>query len=1603
MDKDKDVSIDGNLCLGKYPSSLPQLPRTFESLPSVRPNPIAVNSSWFDLTMLSYLAMLIRSCKRPEADLTFKFEDDKRYSFLWRSGFFSASRIGHRSSPFKVAPDIWRRRPSDLDSRANFTPLIALEINPDQTTEPQARGYSELAKDAANSLLMELEKTNVYSHVERSGLMGSKEYLHIVLWELVQNVIDHAKAAHVIIAAQVFYKGDSKGDPALSGLRAQHGMEEQHCELPLRKIWLKDNRERDYLMLSCVDNGIGIPASIRLKNGIQERDDKQLLDSSFQRESSDHDTFDHRYAIHGLHLIAQLVSSYQGYLFAQSGTAFLEVTQQHTSPSTLPVEMALPGTAFQILLPLTAGEPRPYIEPPKSHQGVRRQHSLIYATEELRKRTFRLPPSLEDQQAVVDDLVRTVSQTSGTLFLDFMGMPRERHFTSLLLLCVRRKKTEHPVVILNASEELFTAIGGLRSPTSETTQDEELQKTDRALATDLTRGEGPALLPLVVAVTRIRDASKSHSYERLPQPGIAIQWLGIADDGPRGLTSCLVALLDELFRTDGAIDESFLEDIVVSMGKPEETARALLRNTQRANPNLLFYASEARQWHLAFNASSLYFDSVESLTQRLHKAVESLARFDAQVGTIFYLNWRSTDSYLRNYYQLWPVVRDPELARIAATLLLRLAHDDLTIGPQIAQLGSLVSVTASAGLLAREIARILRIPHWEVPSVYDLSRAEWPQDFAGDLTLIVDDLIDTGTASRMVIEELVRRNANCAGVLSVLASIEGREARKSLTVPIISLMKVELGRPTQTEINTAEANDTVLDVDPHTLEPTPRKQYGDKTRKNRRTTKNDLLRLAHGGGLRSGHFVYGGHHYYEFFDIVRFMDAREGFEDLWSWFKESVSQWHSRTVAPVGKEKAPVAIIYPYYSPIAAFLHRIHALLPTAFTFPCSIHVARPYQRSRQRIGYRLDTLGANDRFAVFVDDGIASGGTLSEVVDEFVSIHNDAEMKAEQGIVPTTTGTTKWKAAILALPVFDRIGMTPRKHLKSIEGYHGSVRFEFEPKYSLNLRAYYAKDCPLCRIDSDIGSIFRTHGHVRQQLETTLGPVRHLLRPTYLTAVATRAPTKEMKLQSNDDTATVVYASDALFSDLASGSEIKKSICDDQQKSSIARLEILLNVMMDPILYRSVHDETFFVNTITNEFWRGGVSSEYRSFFLMHMPYLHSRDLAQRILLKVIPESLRAKSEPVEIKTNAGFAYQTPTHYFDEHPEVFATILAAIWVLSSQKEKLPGRWDSEWHQTLRETPYRHQFVCSMSSTHEDVARASAEMLLCNFVTHYRYHREALQKRLEHLRTLIDTNKRAYVIPRHTLVYLMNAIKMVRDYYVLEDSLLTDDITAEILSHYDIWFAGDNSAGLRLRNMLVKYFAPEQGIHVAMISQYLLDGLASTVDDIIVQAKNQFASWLQEQACKALPPHPSNDQASEVIHMVSALIEQTTCINDAEGARVFGNKRFIIQTVAHLLRNPFESGIGRGTPLSSTKAGIVLSAKKTTNNGRELIRVSVTSAEKLTQDEVERCFRAGGGLMAQKQENKRWGGEMGGHPTDDGRTVFFLDLETISMDRKGKV
>lgn len=1610
--KNKEILVKGDFCLGKYPEGFDSLLKIVYECPCFEKTNIKLDASWFDQTILCALALFFRTKSLAEPCFHINFTNNKKLLFLWRSGFFENSHVGYQNSPFEVSSSVWNKKPKENTACANFTPMIRFEV-PKEKSLAKKDEILIPAQQYTNNLLKELEKTKVYSYVEKMDLMQSREYLHIVLWELIQNVIDHAHASHGMISAQIFYMGDTVEDE-LKGLKAQHKIEVKNCTLPLRRKWLERNASNDYLMLSCVDNGIGIPNTMKPKSSVNSTLDINLIQESFQRCNSEHDNFEHSFAIHGLHLIKQLVESYEGYLYVQSGNAEIEIDGNNMEPNEIKVGM--PGSSFQLLLPMSASKPRKFAVSISKENDESINPIILNVIEEIRKHSFKVPLNEKNCKKIVESMVDIIvsEKKQGTLYLDFLGMPRERHYLSCffgqLLLCVRRKKTNAPVVVLNSSEELFAAIKCLRSQANQDDIETELVNLDKFLSTDMTRKENNSL-PLIFMVTRLSNDKR----------GIAVQWLGIGNDGPQGIGKCLIDILDELFYTDGGVEESFL---VRKFEKDGINIKRLLKNLNSVNGNLISYEESSNEWSLAITASNLYFNSIHSQSEKLFKAINTKAKFDKSKypDAIFCLNWRGgSEAYLSDYYELWKVVSNPELSKLAASLLLYKAYETDKIANEIPNVRGLVSITASAGQVARELARTLRIPHWEVPSIYDLPNAEWP-DFENKSIFIVDDLIDTGNATRRVLKTLKKKNAKCVGILAILGSKEGLKSREELKISIVELFEVDLGRPhlSNKQIEEAEKKNNIWEVDPHTLEPSPLKTFNRKAKEKQKEKLKELNQLAANNGLRSGHFVYGGHHYYEFFDLVRYINNQAGFQELQEWFIESIRNWHDEVIEKQcnGQKTTPISLIYPYYSPIAAFLHRMQPLLASSFQFECHIHVARPSQRSKSRQGYHLDSMSKNDKYAVFIDDGIASGGTLSEIIDEFVSLHsiNNKNGRKSQSEIVFERKIVQHRAAFLALTVFDRIGMHPRKHLKNILSYNDGIRFDFTPKYSLNLRSYTQENCPICQITSDVNKFYNKHNDlenrhkdISDQIEHNLKSVISMLEPTYLSSVESFESFGGMQLLSSKDTADVVNASDAIFTDSVSGYEIKKSI-EDIKKTPVTRLEMILKVVMDSILCRSVHHEKFFVDNICKLLWGNDVSNEYRCYFLLHIPYFADEKLSKLLLTKSIPFSLRS-SRSVEYPISVKDEKLTLVNYFNNYPKIFYSIVISIKILRA-KYNQNSNWDTNWVETLRKSPYGNLFSCLMCSTKQDIAKKYALMLICNFTSSYSEHKESLSKRLTRLRNDVLQNYRKNNFPLHLMEYIGEAIEKVSRHYDLDEKLLPDSIMKNIIKNHSIWLTENTpSCRYNLTESLETYFI-QQTQNEVNIKSRILEFLVPKTKDVVNLAIEQFQTWLEEQF--RYNSYPNGDLfetqfADENKENILTIINkfQKNVSNKVPEYRIFGNTQSLVRTLSHLLRNPYESGIGRKQAISSKGvrkllSSILLSVMPGKQTDKRTVRFQITSDQKMNEDKIKRCFRAGGGLMAQKQIIETWDGNMGGFPLGN-KTVFFIEVEVVDLTRKENI
>ena len=146
----RELTVEGDFALGRYPSELSQTtgflatekdPLSYKQL--------TVTSRWFDLTLLCHLACLLRSCQQRPSNISLRLGDERKCSFFWRSGFFSAANVGRAGSPFEVYPDIWKLQPADLALRLNFSSILVTAL-PRSTNRPaDASGYKQPTEDLA--------------------------------------------------------------------------------------------------------------------------------------------------------------------------------------------------------------------------------------------------------------------------------------------------------------------------------------------------------------------------------------------------------------------------------------------------------------------------------------------------------------------------------------------------------------------------------------------------------------------------------------------------------------------------------------------------------------------------------------------------------------------------------------------------------------------------------------------------------------------------------------------------------------------------------------------------------------------------------------------------------------------------------------------------------------------------------------------------------------------------------------------------------------------------------------------------------------------------------------------------------------------------------------------------------------------------------------------------------------------------------------------------------------------------------------------------------------------------------------------------------------
>lgn len=1632
------VQIEGNLQLGRYPMGLPQLAREVAAARGSdtlgQKLEVSLDSKWYDITLLSSLSQMLWTAGDVYGRTDVTFNSTDKFKYFWQCGFWPCIRHSESLRGMTVHPSPESHFPKRQLPSLSSTPLIYKQL---------VEGES-IVQQLVEEWAEHLSSTVAFGAVSGTNAIVSREYLFMLLWELVQNAQQHSGGDLVTVAGQLLIgqedakslqdplAGDAEeleipdADSIAGRLANQHKAEVEYCALGKRKQWLQQNRASSFLLISCVDNGAGIPKTMAARYHKEFDSDESALSAAFDPDRStrfeDPDLFD----VHGLAQIADLLRSYRGYLFVQSGRSCLELAYgaspaatDHTGRQTRPIkdERALPGTLFQILLPLTYDVPHTAtrVSLPKGvarpRKGFHAKPVVVLETLAGHDRSFLDDPAkwAEIAQQVGLELERS---TGDPVFVDFVGLPPNRQFISYLLRHMRKRTFLRGMIVLNASSQLMAIASQIpRVGTSLTHPPEaglpqrdlamagqmaeelqHLRQLDHDYANVLSRMIPGNYLPLLLPITSV-VVEEDRQEER-------VQWLGLsglADPLPAMLGAVLEALYihqsDELSwkelweharRTARECSDDDGDDGDDERGRfGAERKRSLLVSIARCNHGILTWSE--RGLRLNFAAYDLYAESYMSLRNFLvdHLLPAALHDKGKLDDYLYSLSWHSDGERFRErFYCTWQVLSRHENAEACALLLLRRAYAEF--GDKLWDAKAIVSVTPSAGILGREVARLLGVNFWETPSFYDISEDDWLPCFEGQKVLIVDDVMDCGSTSIRLIERLEekRTSASCMGVLVLLKSEASLPVERP-DVPFLPVATVNLGNPSQKLIAHALQSDKYFEVDPHTLDAVP------PTRYNR--GQNDVLRdrltsLVGTGAIYFGHYVYGYHHYNIYFSLANAIHASSFQEQIDQWIRDSIQSFLHRNPGLWRSASPVVTVVYPYYSPVTALVNRLRARrfvieLKEERLSP-EYAVAKPSELTGDRLAYAIEGLqtgatGDQASIVVFIDDGISSGGTLSSTVENLIDSGVDA---------------------VLALVFFDRIGLQPRRHLRRVSAYSSSdteCRFTFDAYLPVNLRSYYKgkRDCPECEIlrclegvpgSNDVpNSSTADSPRCGSILSYTIDSLRALVARTVVGLGRLREPS----LMTEDDVVQVILFQDAVYSDLPTSREVMRSLAGKQDAPNVA-LECIHTILGDRKLYRQTVDKSQIRALLDENLRDENLDSRLRARFVLHIPLWKDKGLALQYLMEGLPHVF------AHLATAQGNG-NTLDDYFEQHETEFAAVLGALRFLRSQfpESKWEGTSRDTWKQCFGTKPYTGYYGSSylfelnclfLSEKLHPVEQA--QYLITNFVGTYCGHPESLTARIRRFYQLLLDEIRAEDlprIPRALLHCLVHRIDCVQSHFMIEETfvdepdsgdLFTRDDIHQLFECYDMWERGAGDPKV-LGAILAEHFG-----------ELDLDGKACTIKRMLARLTPSVRQTV-DGACGVY-----HDRTNRV-----AAAPDPDCLDlgDLADLQVFGYDAFLVRVLSHLLENPYKHWIKADKAKRVRRLELTLEVVVPDDHEDE-VWLSVRDNNNMTQAEIKSAFHQNGGLSAQSKRMKEFEGELVGERLEkDGWNEFTMKLHRV--------
>jgi orotate phosphoribosyltransferase len=951
------IRLDGLLRLGSSPglSALIQtilpLRRKKETRPTLR---IELAYLWFDLTALSYMAqaILVASDAFERVEVIIDELSDDKIRFLWRIGFWSLLQLDEPDSRIFCTPDPRRAQPDDFSQRINYLPLLSRDYEKED----------DFVKPLVEDWYRMLHETMLFPLVADLDAIRSREFLYVLLWELVQNVKDHSNGDAVTLGGQYFLPDSEQlrkhiSESAVKRIVKQHDLEIQHSTLRLRTQWLKASAKKAFLMLSCCDYGIGIPASIRQRFPDKYNSDGPALKAAFSLEASVRASSIAEYDVHGLAQVLRLLKQYGGYLCAQSGSAIFEYDGSLDVQLEHNLTEFFPGAQIQVLLPLIPERGFGHFQPlsvrlPADGDGGKAADQELYIHLSGMLTGVNNSVKLSEEGVRHSILNKVLAECAKSpdkpVYLDLSLFPPHRQFLSFLLRQLRKRRLFSGVICLNASPQIMTLISSCqRLDESELLADAELSElhiADKDLSTVVSRGESGWYLPLIVPV----------SSPSLQSNEINVLWLGLAGI-PIALRPALHAALDLLYESEEELNIGEIWHRIVSVNpnltkglgdQNEQLLRNLetgLRGMSRFNPHIL--SCSLTRFRIALSPLSLFERSCHALFDSFKTTMLPKALHDKPADEndyIYSFGWRSEQNrFRRHFFNLWKIFVDYKVLNTCAKALVLRSFAELGENLLFARVA--IAVTPSAGIIGREVSKLLGIDFREVPSIYDINNPDWLPVNCQEPALIIDDVIDTGRLTQLVMERLQNANVPCVAVLVALKNLKGETGKTINNVPIISISEVDLGFVSTEEAKVLVNAGKYYEIDPHSLEPLhPRSFHPDPERQTMRD-RLDLLKRAN--AIPFGHFIRYDHHFSIYFSIELALEDPDFERAVLAWLQKAISTFAMATKC----EK--VSVIYPYYSPVYHLVDRLISKPPAFFgVSSIKFSIARPVQLSALRL-----------------------------------------------------------------------------------------------------------------------------------------------------------------------------------------------------------------------------------------------------------------------------------------------------------------------------------------------------------------------------------------------------------------------------------------------------------------------------------------------------------------------------------------------------------------------------------------------------------------------------------------------------------------------------